>query len=196
VRTEERNRRSLHSATPDFLSSLLALANFMRLSLRKARIRGLGWYRDVGNPGPLRSKNISTKGLRSGKAHSRSLGYARDDKGEGGAHLSSRYRDRQSRRLSAIFISLGGPKAHDSSGRMTILLCPQELHREILDPERICHPDRSEPGFPTTQHSSTTTRAAFSKESRIKFASATHLHRSSSGICYGSHRTSIGERTA
>ncbi len=32
----KRNRRSLHYATPDFLSRLVALANFMRLSLRKA----------------------------------------------------------------------------------------------------------------------------------------------------------------
>jgi hypothetical protein len=30
------DRRSLHCATPDFLSSLVALANFMRPSLRKA----------------------------------------------------------------------------------------------------------------------------------------------------------------
>jgi hypothetical protein len=30
------NRRSLHSATPDFLLVLVALANFMRLSLLKA----------------------------------------------------------------------------------------------------------------------------------------------------------------
>jgi hypothetical protein len=30
------NRRSLHSATPDFLSKSVALAKFMRLSLRKA----------------------------------------------------------------------------------------------------------------------------------------------------------------
>jgi hypothetical protein len=33
---QKRNRRSLHYATPDFLSRLVALANFMRLSLRKA----------------------------------------------------------------------------------------------------------------------------------------------------------------
>jgi hypothetical protein len=32
----ERNRGSLHSATPDFLLILVALANFMRLSLLKA----------------------------------------------------------------------------------------------------------------------------------------------------------------
>jgi hypothetical protein len=31
-----RNRRSLRYATPDFLSMLVALANLMRLSLRKA----------------------------------------------------------------------------------------------------------------------------------------------------------------
>jgi hypothetical protein len=30
------NRRSLHSATPDFLWRLVALASFMRLSLMKA----------------------------------------------------------------------------------------------------------------------------------------------------------------
>ena len=34
----KRNRRSLHYATPDFLSGLVALANFMRLSLRKAAL--------------------------------------------------------------------------------------------------------------------------------------------------------------
>jgi hypothetical protein len=32
----KRNRSSLHYATPDFLSKLLALTIFMRLSLRKA----------------------------------------------------------------------------------------------------------------------------------------------------------------
>jgi len=32
----EAHRRSLHSATPDFLSRLVALANLIRLSLRKA----------------------------------------------------------------------------------------------------------------------------------------------------------------
>jgi hypothetical protein len=32
----KQNSRSLHYATPDFLSNLVALANFMRLSLRKA----------------------------------------------------------------------------------------------------------------------------------------------------------------
>src|ERR1700727_2667213 len=32
----KRNSRSLHYATPDFLSNLVALANFMRLFLRKA----------------------------------------------------------------------------------------------------------------------------------------------------------------
>jgi hypothetical protein len=36
MRIESENRRSLHSATPNFLLSLVALANFMRLSLTKA----------------------------------------------------------------------------------------------------------------------------------------------------------------
>jgi hypothetical protein len=42
-----------------------------------------------------------------------------------------------------------------------------------------CHPDRSEPGFPATRHSPTTTCAAFRKESRMKFANATNLDRKS-----------------
>jgi hypothetical protein len=33
---QKRNSRSLHYATPDFLWRLVALANFMRLSSRKA----------------------------------------------------------------------------------------------------------------------------------------------------------------
>src|ERR1700719_3504475 len=33
---QRRNRRSLHYAPPDFLWNLVALANFVRLSLRKA----------------------------------------------------------------------------------------------------------------------------------------------------------------
>jgi hypothetical protein len=40
------NRRSLHSATPDFLWKLVALAHFMRLSLRKgahAAASGAAW---------------------------------------------------------------------------------------------------------------------------------------------------------
>jgi hypothetical protein len=36
VRTQERSRRSLHYAAPDFLLVLVALADFMRLSLLKA----------------------------------------------------------------------------------------------------------------------------------------------------------------
>src|SRR5277367_6937433 len=36
---------------PDFLSRLVALSNFMRLSLRESRIRGCGRFCMVGNPG-------------------------------------------------------------------------------------------------------------------------------------------------
>jgi hypothetical protein len=76
-----------------------------------------------------------------GKAHCRSLGYARDDKaeiggeplglimgmdgsarrdrrddkGEASAHLGRPYKGWTEPQLSAIFISLGRPKAHDSS---------------------------------------------------------------------------------
>ena len=46
----------------------MALANFMRLSIEKAAHVDVGWVRAVGDPG-----------------------FARDDKGEGGASIDSRY---------------------------------------------------------------------------------------------------------
>jgi hypothetical protein len=49
------NSRSLHYATPDFLLRLVALANFMRLSLLKAAHVGVGECNVTGNPGALRS---------------------------------------------------------------------------------------------------------------------------------------------
>jgi len=42
-----------------------------------------------------------------------------------------------------------------------------------------CHPDRSAAGFPATQHSPTSTHAAFVKESRMKFGNATNINRKS-----------------
>jgi hypothetical protein len=59
------NRRSLHSAPPDFLWRLLALASFMRLSLRKAAHAAMS------------SAAWQEIRVRSG----------RDDKGEGGSFL-------------------------------------------------------------------------------------------------------------
>jgi hypothetical protein len=41
------------SASPDFLSRLVALADFMRLSLRKAAHVVVGKCCVIGNPGPL-----------------------------------------------------------------------------------------------------------------------------------------------
>jgi hypothetical protein len=55
LRENQRNRRSLHYATPDFLSRLVALASFMRLSLPKAAHVDVGEDRVAGNPGSLRS---------------------------------------------------------------------------------------------------------------------------------------------
>ena len=54
-RPRERNRRSLHCAPPDFLWRVVALAEFMRLSLRKAAYGVVDECRVVGNPGTLRS---------------------------------------------------------------------------------------------------------------------------------------------
>jgi hypothetical protein len=53
--TNRMNRRSLHYATPDFLSRLVALANFMRLSILKAAHAGVAECSVTGNPGALRS---------------------------------------------------------------------------------------------------------------------------------------------
>jgi hypothetical protein len=55
------------------------------------------------------------------------------------------------------------------------------LSGEILDLKRICHPDRSVPGFPATWYSPTATCAAFREESRRKFDDATKLDRKSGG---------------
>jgi hypothetical protein len=61
------NRRSLRYATPDFLLSLVALANFMRLSLRKAA-----------------HADLSTAAQQEIRVRS-----GRDDKGEGDASMES-----------------------------------------------------------------------------------------------------------
>jgi hypothetical protein len=50
-----RSGQALHYATPDFLSKLVALANFMRLSLLKAARVADGECCVAGNPGTLRS---------------------------------------------------------------------------------------------------------------------------------------------
>src|SRR6202000_1775337 len=50
---------------------------------------------------------------------------------------------------------------------------------KLLRAQQNCHPDRSVPGFPATRHSPASTCAAFSKESRMKFANATNLDRKS-----------------
>jgi hypothetical protein len=55
VREPKENSRSLHFATPDFLWTLVALADVMRLSLRERRTRGFVQSCVAGNPGTLRS---------------------------------------------------------------------------------------------------------------------------------------------
>ena len=59
-------------------------------------------------------------------------------------------------------------------------ICPsRSTHAKVGCRPPICHPDRSVPGFPATRHSPADTCAAFSKESRMKFANATNLNRKS-----------------
>src|SRR5271156_2683669 len=66
---------------------------------------------------------------------------------------------------------------------MTILLGPLAAIRltafGAVSMQQNCHPDRSVPGFPATRNTPAATCAAFSKESRMKFANATNLHRKS-----------------
>ena len=78
--------RSLGCAPPDFLWSLVALRDIMRLSLRERRTRGFVQCCVAGNPG-------------------------RDDKGKADRSIKSGCW------TEAFFITLGGPKAHYSSGR-------------------------------------------------------------------------------
>jgi hypothetical protein len=51
----EAHRRSLRSAAPDFLWKLVALANIMRLSLKKGARTALSSIAWQENPGTLRS---------------------------------------------------------------------------------------------------------------------------------------------
>src|ERR1700677_3959117 len=63
-----------------------------------------------------------------------------------------------------------------------------ELHHQMLAghaaPPLCCHTDWSAPGFPATRPSPAPTRAAFRKESRMKFANATNPNRKS-GVAEG-----------
>jgi hypothetical protein len=68
-------RQEIPRRPPDLLSSLMALANLMRLSREKAAHVDVGWGRAVGDPGfaPTASRG------------------RRDDKSEGRASIDSRY---------------------------------------------------------------------------------------------------------
>ena len=62
----------LHSATPDFLSRLVSLAHFMRLSSQKSRTRGPVRFCAMGNPGfigelPVRPRGFHVPGLTSNR---------------------------------------------------------------------------------------------------------------------------------
>ena len=72
VRVERKgNRRSLHCATPDFLSNLVALTELMRLSLGERRTRDLIQCSVAGNPGrdDKKERDVVRRGgcLKAGK---------------------------------------------------------------------------------------------------------------------------------
>src|ERR1700677_4480459 len=91
-----------------------------------------------------------------GPQNRRSLGFARDDKGEGGAPNKARLRGSQ--------VSKARPGA------------PLRLHMEALP-----HPLSSRPGFPVTQHWTKRRMRLSLKEMRMKCAKATSLYRKSGG---------------
>jgi hypothetical protein len=55
------------------------------------------------------------------------------------------------------------------------------IHSRPTRNSKLCHPDRSVPGFPASRPSPRATCAAFRKESRLMFANATNLDRKSGG---------------
>jgi hypothetical protein len=95
------------------------------------------WKRTAGPSTALRSvENISTRG----PLNCRSLGYARMTKGRVTLTSAAVIGDGQSRRLSAIFISLGAPKAHDHSGLQFFQPLANSPWKR---PSPLCHPERS-----------------------------------------------------
>jgi len=126
---------------PDFLSGLVVSVNLMRLSLKKAAYVVVLESSAVGNPE-----------------------FARDDKGEGGAHLSRRTEGWTERPLvirDSHHLWFFQPLADSSWKRHSTL----------------CHPD---PDFLYVAPS-TIACAAFSKESRMRSANAVNVHRKSGG---------------
>jgi hypothetical protein len=84
------NSRSLHYATPDFLWNLVALANVMRLSSRKgaqAALSSAAWQEIRVRSGRDDKFVFATHLSGEGRVNCRSLGFARDDKGKGGASI-------------------------------------------------------------------------------------------------------------
>ena len=120
--------------------------------------------------------HLSAAALVAGGKNCRSLGFARDDKGKGDRSVESGCR------TEAFFITLGGPKAHDSSGRDDNSVAAKVSHfletrNSILKPN--CHLDRTRISCHAALDMATC--AAFVKESSMKFPSATKSHRKSGG---------------
>jgi hypothetical protein len=70
------------------------------------------------------------------------------------------------------------PQRYGKKPQVPRLLCAPVGMTTLLQ-KKICHPDRSVPGFPVTRHSPTATYAAFSEESRLRIANATKFDRKS-----------------
>jgi len=80
--------QQVHYAPPDFLLRLVALAKFLRLSLKKAAHAAVVEGSVAGNPDALRSKiaiELDLRGVQRTADPSTTLRSGRDDKSGGGA---------------------------------------------------------------------------------------------------------------
>ena len=137
----------------------------------------------------LGSREDAVRQLRGGEAHSRSLGCARDDKGEGGA---SRKNWLVAERITGPPLRLG-QEAFSSAvsfdlRRSRSLVTDAEVKRH----PPLCHPD---PDFLYVAPSITAC-AAFSEESRMRLANATELRRKSGGRSRGTRCAPLPNATA
>jgi len=131
------NSRSLHFATPDFLWNLVASASFMRLSLLKgahAALSSAAWQEIRVRSGRDDKFVFTTHLSGEGRVNCRSLGFARDDKGEGGAPIEGSGATDMS--PDAVHSSLNLPQASQAApndtGRMAwIRHSPTQAKRRL-----------------------------------------------------------------
>src|ERR1700689_3618868 len=117
------NRRSVHYATPEFLWSLVALANFVRLSLRKAAHAVLSKVVQH----EIRVRSVENHCPQRLKPHQFCLLYVRAE----------------ARTLQPIFMHLDGPWACGPSQGMKMAFVHQPLSMEASPSPLSSRPERT-----------------------------------------------------